>query len=326
MDDVVREIGLAPSLTVPRAFSGRGVTVAVLDSGIDARHPFLAVRESVSTCPEPCGRPGRHGTHCAGAIASRSAERPGVAPDVRLLDVKVALADGMTSPGWLAQGIDEALDRGADVLSISFGLNRFPVTSYGGHGWVCVDGRCILCRAVDHATACGAVVVAAAGNGHLRAQALLDAGEELSAGTELLCPGQARSAVTVGAFEKEPVARLYPRSSRGPAGHGSPKPDLVAPGVDVTSTIPVPAGEVEPNPFDLFGLGSGTSVATAVVAGAVALLIERRRSAALPWSPAEIREELLGRCVRPLNACLDDLPGAVGAGVLDLSRLAGEKR
>lgn len=310
MDDVVLEVGLASAFEISRELSGRGVTVAVLDSGIDAGHPFLEVADAVSTCPEPRGTPGRHGTHCAGIIASHSLGHPGMAPGARLLDVKVACADGTTSPGWLAQGIDEALDRGADILSISFGLNHFPSASPDGHGWVCDDGRCVLCRAVDHAAACGALIVAAVGNGHLRAQALKREGLDLPPGIELLCPAQARGAMAVGALDKAPfVERLYPSSSRGPAGHGALKPDLVAPGVDVISTVP----------DGLFGYGRGTSVATAVVAGALALLIERRRVQDLPFSPAEIRNELLHHCVRPLDAKI--CPDAVGAGMLDLSRL-----
>lgn len=309
MDDVAVEIGLASAFENPWKLSGRGVTVAVLDSGIDASHPFLNVADAVSTCPEPIGVPGRHGTHCAGIIAGRSSEHSGIAPDVRLLDIKVADADCITSPGWLAQGIDEALDREADILSISFGLNRFPRTSPGGHGWVCEDSRCILCRAVDHATACGALVVTAVGNGHLRAQALRREGLNFPAGTELLCPGQAQGALAVGALDKAPFAgRIYPPSSRGTAGHGAPKPDLVAPGVDVISTAPMPGR---------FGYGSGTSVAAAVVSGALALLVERRRAQGLPCSPAEIRDELLGQYVRPLES---RGPDAAGAGVLDLSR------
>ena len=310
MDDVVVEIGLASTFKAPWKLSGHGATVAVLDSGVDVSHPFLNVADAVSTCPESIEVPGRHGTHCAGIIASQNGEHPGLAPSVRLLDIKVADADGITSPGWLAQGIDEALDRGADILSISFGLNRFPRTSPGGHGWICTDGYCVLCRAVDYATDCGTLVVAAAGNGHLRAQALRRAGLDLPAGTELLCPGQARGALTVGALDKAPFARhLYPLSSRGPASHGGLKPDLVAPGVDVISTAPSPG---------LFGYGSGTSVAAAVVSGALALLVEKRRAQGLHCSPAEIRAELLHQYVRPLESIGSD---AAGAGMLDLSRL-----
>jgi subtilisin family serine protease len=319
MDDVVLSIGLASALKTSRDLSGRNVTVAVLDSGIDLYHPYLEVADAVSTCPEPTVVPGRHGTHCAGIIASRSSEYPGLAPDVRLLDIKIAYADGITSPGWIAQGIDEALNRGADILSISFGLNRFPSTSPGGHGWSCNDGRCVLCRAVDHATACGALVVAAVGNEHLRAKTLRRKGLDLPAGVELLCPGQARGALAVGALDKAPFeGRRHPPSSRGPAGHGALKPDLMAPGVDVLSTIPLPTSENQVSFPGLFGYGSGSSVATAVVAGALALLVQRRRAKGLPYSQAEIRSELLHHCVRPLDATV--CPEA-GVGMLDLSRV-----
>lgn len=303
MEDVLLEIGLASVFQTPRELSGRGVTLAVLDSGIDASHPFLDVADAVSTCAEPRGVPGRHGTHCAGIIASRSIEHPGIAPDVRLLDIKVADAGGVTGPDWLIRGIDEALDRGADILSISVGLNRFPRTSPGGHGWVCEGGRCVLCQAVDHAAACGALVVAAVGNEHLHARGLAREGGDLPDDIELLCPGQARGALAVGTLDKAPFSgRLEPRSSRGRTGDGALKPDLVAPGVDVLSTVPMPAR---------LGFGRGSSVATAVVAGALALLVERRRALGLSCAPAEVRRELLQSCVRPLDA----------GRVLDLSRL-----
>jgi subtilisin family serine protease len=315
MSGVMREIGLGGDLPHPRDLSGRGVTVAVLDSGIDARHPFLSVAAAVSTCPEPRETPGRHGTYCAGIIACRDPERPGVAPGVRLLDVKVARATGWTSPGWLAQGIDAAMNLGADVLSISLGLNLLPASLADGHGWVCPDGRCVLCRAVDHGVACGAVVVAAAGNEHLRALALAQRGEALPAGAEVLCPARARGALTVGALDRAHLRRLYATSS-----HGAGKPDLVAPGAAVTSTVPVPARWSPARPFELFGAGSGTSVAAAVVAGAVALLIESRRAAGLACSPADIRRELLAEHVRPI-ALPECPPEALGAGALSLSTL-----
>lgn len=301
------------------ALSGRGVTVAVLDSGIDLRHPYLNVAESVSTYPESCEVPGRHGTYCAGVIASKYRGYPGLAPEVRLLNIKVSRAGGMTSPAYIAKGIDEALDRGSDVLSISIGLNHLAAAQKG-HNWTCPDGRCILCRAVDNAVGCcGVIVVASAGNEHLRAEALR-AEHGASLDTELLCPGQARAAITVGAVQKSARAGLYPCSSHGPTSFGCPKPDLVAPGVDVTSTIPVPTrdGIHQESVFSLFGIGSGTSVSTAVVAGVVALLIEKRKKAGNAWTPEEIRSELLTRCVRKLDGYP---PSAIGAGALDLSRL-----
>lgn len=302
-------------MTGPSALSGRGVTVAVLDSGIDASHPYLAVAASVSACPEPEGVPGRHGTLCAGVIASRRPERPGIASGVRLLDVKVARASGWIHPGWLARGVDLALDLGADILSISFGFNVLPVTLRNGHGWVCREGRCLLCRAVDHCFACGSLVVAAVGNEHLRAQAFVQRGGTLPPDGEILCPARARGALAVGAFDREPLRRPYPSSSRGGG-----KPDLMAAGAEITSTLPVPRNRSRPHPDDLVGTASGTSMAAAVVAGAAALLLEREKAAGRFGSPADIRRQLLTEHIRPIDLTRGN-SDAVGAGVLDLTSL-----
>ena len=274
--------------------AGHGVTVAVLDSGIDACHPCLDVAAASSTCPEPAGVPGWHGTHCAGLIASRSMKYPGLAPGVRLLDIKVSRADGWLHPVGLARGIDAALDAKADILSISVGINRLPASLAGGHGWSCPDGGCLLCRAVNHAVLLGALVVAAAGNEHLRVRGLRARGVTLPPAAELLCPGGARRALAVSALETWPAVQLWPRSSRRPGK--SNQPGLAAPGVGLTSTIPVPKTGREPDPLTLFGTGTGTSMAAAVTAGAAALICERRRAAGLSTSPHFVLGELFARC------------------------------
>jgi serine protease AprX len=176
------------------------------------------------------------------------------------------------------------------------------------HQWECPDGHCLLCRAVDHAVACGAIVVAAAGNLHRRTA-------ESRPPTELLCPAQARSALTVGAVESLSFPKLYNPSSRGPTAYDQPKPNLVAPGGGVLSTVPAIPGEQRDSA--LFKRESGTSVASAVVAGAVALLIEKRQREGKAWTPEEIHEELLSRYVRRLAG---QPPEAVGG--LDLSALS----
>ena len=286
----------APAGTVARApqrrLDGHGVAVAVLDSGIDAHHPYLAVAASVSACPEPAGVPGRHGTHCAGIIAARGPGCVGIAPACRLLDVKVARSDGSTSPGWLARGVDAALDLGADVLSMSCGLNLLPAATSHGHHWICAEARCLLCRAVDRAVAFGVVVVAAAGNERLLAAALRRRGVPVPAGAELRCPARARGAIAVGALGRGPAPRSEPSSSQGQPEGG--KPEILAPGQDVVSTVPPPR-RFDLDPRELVDGASGSSAATAFVAGVAALAIGRRRLAALPCSPAEIRRDLLER-------------------------------
>lgn len=321
MDDVAEDVGLVGFRSRHPNRTGSGVRVAVLDSGIDLHHPFLSVAESVETCGESVDIPGAHGTHCAGSIASRDGLFSGIAPDVELLNVKVLTASGSGRQTWITKGIDEALDRGADVLSMSLGFNHLPRWSRGGHGWACPDGRCPLCTAADNAALLEeAVVVVAAGNEHEKAEALRAIGKGGSFDTELGCPGQAREVVTVGALTKR-TFMVASFSSRGPAAYGRDKPSLSAPGVNVWSTAPVPRDSTgSPLPgaprSALFGRMSGTSMATPTVAGAAALAIEGMRANGVDVTAARVRSALLS-ATSPLLAPHSE----GGVGRLDLNRL-----
>ncbi|MEM6455629.1 MAG: S8 family serine peptidase [Acidobacteriota bacterium] len=322
MDDAVIDVSLAAYQARQPGLTGRGVRVAVIDSGVDAEHPALEVAEAVSTCDEPNTLPGSHGTHCAGSIASRDAHFPGIAPEVTLIDVKVLNADGSGRHTYIVRGIDEALERGAHILSISVGFNQLPRWSQGGHGWYCDDGDCPLCVAIDNAVAFDNVLaVVAAGNEHRRAETLRNFGEAATVTTEITCPGHARRALTVGALTKR---TFLPAdfSSRGPTRYGVIKPDLVAPGVNITSTVPVPRG-VDGRPIQhpprarLFDRKSGTSMATPIVAGAAALVVQQMRDAGRAWTPADVIDALQTRGLAPIVA----LPNVVGQGRLDLRTL-----
>lgn len=279
--------------------AGGGAVVAVLDSGVEGAHPFLRVAAAVSTCPERASRAGRHGTHCAGVIASRSSECPGIARDARLLDIKVARASGALNPAWLAAGIDVAMDLGAQVLSISCGFNALPAEVADGHGWPCTAGTCPLCRAVDCVVSCGSVVVAAAGNLAVRVRAVRR--EATTRGLDgLLCPGRARRAITVGALDAGPPLRRWAASSHGMRdGGGRAKPEVLAPGVNVLSTVPSPTDDRSGVTDRVFASETGTSVAAAYVAGVAARLIADHQTEGRAWSPATIRRELLSRLPRP---------------------------
>lgn len=321
LDETALDLGL-PLLTAGHpTLDGRGVRIAVLDTGIDGSHPALHVDEAVSTCGENVGIPGSHGTAVAGCLASSDSIFRGVAPGVTLVDIKVGSAVAqVATPSTVLAGIDEALDRRADVLSMSLGFNQLPQWWDGGFGWGCPDGRCPLCAAVDEATAHGAVVVAAAGNDHQRAEALRQNGFAAYVPTELSCPGQARECTTVSALHKQSFV-TWARSSRGPATHGPRGPSIATAGVDVMTTIPVPrdsSGAPVPGPSraSLFSRATGTSLATPLVAGAVALLIQQHREQVLPWTPASIRRALTTVCCLPSGA-----PDETGAGRLELSAL-----
>lgn len=323
MNDALDDTGVAAYRAAGGTLDGSGVTVAVLDTGVDVLHPFLNVHDSVSTCgSEGVEVPGEHGTHCAGSLASTDAAFPGVAPGVTLLNVKVLRANGTGSYSDITAGVDVALDREAKVLSMSVGFNHRPRWSPRGHGWACADGGCPLCTAVDNAVmADGAIAVVAAGNEHAHAQALFSGGHGNSYDTELACPGQARGAITVGAHTKTSFAPAY-FSSCGPTSYGHAKPDLTAPGVNITSTAPAPRlpdGSVDGNaPRNaLFRQDSGTSMATPIVAGVVALLLQRAMDAGLPTDPASVRAMLLADAVEPLAGP----PNVVGAGRLAVGTL-----
>lgn len=320
MDDAIIDVGLSQFQSQVGRLTGRGVRVAVLDSGVDTQHPYLAVAASVSVCGEDVALPGRHGTHCAGSIASKDTVFGGVAPDVDLLNVKVLKRDGSGQYTQVTKGIDAALDLDADVLSLSLGFNHLPAWSDRGHGWACADGRCPLCTAIDNAVALGVIACVAAGNEHSRAESLRRFGYGNTVDTELGCPGQSRGAITVGALTKR---TFLPAdfSSRGPTAYGETKPDLAGPGVNVMSTVPVPRlPDGRPDPaaqrVDLFSRESGSSMATPIVAGAVALLLEHCRERGDPTTPETIKKLLLAQS----TSGLAQPPNVVGEGRLDLAR------
>jgi serine protease AprX len=320
LDDVPADISLPAFRAKFNPGGGQGVKLAVLDSGVDDQHPHLRVAAAVQTCGESISLPGRHGTHCAGIIASQDAEYRGVAPGVELLNVKVLTALGQSQHTSIVRGIDEALDMKAEVLSMSLGFNHLPTWSEGGHGWMCDHGHCPLCTAVDNAVGLdGVVVVVAAGNEHQRAETLRAQGQGQSFDSEIACPGQARLALTVGAVTKRSYLPA-PFSSRGPTADRRSKPDLVAAGVNITSTSPAPRdanGKVVPGSprSSLFVRLSGTSMATPIVAGAAALIISERKAHNQPWNAAQVRDELLSRAV----VSMPESRVEIGMGRLDLA-------
>lgn len=322
MDDAVIDVDLAAYQASHSLSDGSGVIVAVLDSGIDERHPALSVAKSISTCGESVDIPGSHGTHCAGSIASSDPVYQGIAPGVTLINVKVLRSNGSGQSSFITQGVDAALDEDADILSMSLGFNHLPRWSDRGHGWTCPDGSCPMCTAVDNAVNLdNKVCVVAAGNEHIRSKILRENGFGNEFDTELGCPGQARQAITVGAIQKR-TFEPAPFSSRGPTAYGDAKPDLVAPGVNITSTVPVPRdamGVPDPSPSrsDLFGRKSGTSMATPIVTGSIALLVQQYKTQGISWNPQLVMSDLLTRGV----VAVPSLPNTTGGGRLVLTGL-----
>ncbi|CAL9533731.1 hypothetical protein SUDANB6_04110 [Streptomyces sp. enrichment culture] len=274
--------------------TGKGVTVAVLDTGVDAGHPDLAGRVAASRSfvegEEVADRNG-HGTHVASTVggsgaASGGTER-GVAPGAVLAVGKVLDDQGSGSESQVIAGMEWAVrEAGADIVSMSLGS---PGAS---------DGTDPMARAVNALSReTGALFVVAAGN----------AGAPSSIGS----PGAADAALTVGAVDS--ADRAAPFTSAGPRlGDNALKPDLSAPGVGILAA----RSRLSPGSGDYAAM-SGTSMAAPHVAGVAALLAEKHPD----WSGARLKDALMSTS-KPLDASAYtlgagrvDVPGAIGADV-----------
>ncbi|MPZ25437.1 MAG: S8 family serine peptidase [Micromonosporaceae bacterium] len=245
-----------PQIGAPEAwdagFDGTGVTVAVLDTGIDATHPDLASQvagaENFTTSDTASDRHG-HGTHVGGTVAGTGAasggQYVGVAPGARLLNGKVLGDTGSGQSSWAIAGMQWAADQGADVVNLSLGTDP-------------ADGTDPMSQAVNTLTAQHDLlfVIAAGNNG--------------SRDYTIGAPGAADAALTVGSVSK--TEQLAATSSRGPRlGDHAVKPDVTAPGVSIVSARA--AGTSRGTPVDEnYTILSGTSMATPHVAGAAAIL------------------------------------------------------
>jgi len=312
-DDVVKSCldSATATLGAPSAWNngitGKGVTVAVLDDGIyphpDLTQPInriVAFKDFINGRTLPYDDSG-HGTHVAGIIAGNGTKSQGIykgiAPEASLVGVKVldSTGGGRTSNviaglQWVVQNKNNFKIK---VLNLSLGA---PATvSYISDP---------LSQAVDEAWKAGLVVVAAAGN------------YGPSQGT-ILTPGINPQIITVGAVDNKETSTILDDvvavfSSRGPTIDGLEKPDLVAPGVNITSlatdTSYIPQKDNDPNGkpgkasqattqgktnrttiSNYYYTMSGSSMATPMVTGIVALLQEQNPL----WPPNEIKNHLL---------------------------------
>ena len=281
---------------------GAGVTIAVLDTGVDLAHPDLKgkllggtdyVKEG-DQCPGAQDEHG-HGTHVAAiaaAVTGNGAGGAGVAPDAKILPVRVLNASGSEpKPGVVYEGIRWAADNGAKVINLSLADLPLLATLDGSDE----DAQ----KAVDHAWSKGAVVVAAASNEAFP-----------------LCnyPAAAKNAVCVAAtdFNGAPAGYSnFPNSPEGnvevraPGGTGSQF--FCEDSVDIWSAtwpgeaIDSSCGEVKG--YETF---AGTSRASPYVAGVAALL------AARGLSNAQILE-----CLRTTSDNKGSYDPVYGYGIVD---------
>jgi serine protease AprX len=311
-------------------FTGKGVDVAVIDSGIapvpgldgtdklfhgpdvsfEAQVPELAHLDTYG-----------HGTHMAGIIAGRGAGAVadryagdttnflGMAPDARLVSLKAADAAGATDITQVIAAVDWVAEHKNDnglnirVLNLSFGTDSRQLPK--------VDP---LAHAVERAWKQGIVVVVSAGN----------AGFNMAnGGPGLTNPARDPYVISVGASDPNGTTtvsddRLATFSSSGvPGATGSKNPDLLAPGRSIAS-LRVPGSFLD----ETFGStaqvgednfrGSGTSQAAAVISGAAALILQQRPSI----TPDQLKK-LLTSTATALPAVK---PEGQGKGVVDLAK------
>ncbi|MFD7309481.1 S8 family serine peptidase [Promicromonospora sp. NPDC059942] len=252
-----------PQIGAPEAwaagYTGEGVTVAVLDTGVDTTHPDLddvqvGARDFTGS-GSTADRVG-HGTHVASiALGSGDASggvNRGVASDADLLVGKVLDDDGYGQTSWMIDGMEWAAGEGADVVNLSLGQpgNYSDGTDPGS---LALDAL-----SAEH----GTLFVVAAGNEG-----------EYGNGT-VTAPGSAASALTVGAVDDSDEVTWF--SSRGPrAGDDGLKPDVTAPGAAVVAARA--AGTAMGTVVDDDHVSaSGTSMAAPHVAGAAAVLKQAR--------------------------------------------------
>jgi len=256
-----------PHIQVPRVwaagFSGDGVPIAILDTGIDPSHPDFAGR--IAGMVDFTGQGPRdnhgHGTHVAGIACGSGETYRGVAPGASIYSARVLHADGSGYMSEVMAGLDWAVERGVRVINLSL----------GGAGPS--DGSDALSAACDAAVDLGVFVCAAAGN----------YGPQPST---IATPGCAEKVLTIGACSnRDAIARF---SGRGPTDDGRVKPDIVMPGVDIASCRAERTSVG--TPLDaLYTRMSGTSMATPHATGAVACLLE-----AFPeLTPAQVKERFV---------------------------------
>ena len=265
--------------------TGRGVRVAVLDTGADPgaiQRPGIIGESTVDGEPHPLDQNG-HSTHVYTTIAGSRFSHPvhgliqGVAAGVDLIVIKVlGYVIGTGSMSGILMGMQLAADRGAKIINMSLGG---PDTA---------DPNAPEHRAVSQLADRGVICVIAAGNSGPDPQTIGS-------------PGSAPDALTLGAID--PQGQVAGFSSRGTTLLGRTKPDCVAPGVNILSesTGLIAAMRVADGPWK-FAAISGTSMATPHAAAVLALAEEYANRRGRSLTTSEVKEALVRTGGAPNNS------------------------
>jgi subtilisin family serine protease len=307
----------APQMWGMPSFStaGNGIKIGIIDDGVDQAHPFFnpagytmppgfpkgnsayttakVIAARAFPAPETTWpyaklpfdpKQSEHATHVAGiaagdytpnAIAGRG-PLSGVAPRAYIGNYKVLTYPtenfGLNGNApEIAAGVEAAVSDGMDVINLSLGEAEID------------PARDLVTTAIDAAADAGVVPVIAAGNDY----------EDFGRGS-VSSPGNAVKAITAAAVTKQLAIASFSSSGPTPISLGM-KPDVAAPGVDITSSVPPADGT--------WASFSGTSMATPHVAGAAALLLQRHPD----WTPAQVKSALV-LTGKPVPSAANELP------------------
>lgn len=250
---------------------GKDVKVAVIDTGVDYNHEDLSANilkdetgkvigknftdSTYNYQPDDFMDRAGHGTHVAGTIAAvgdNGIGVVGVAPEAKIIPVKGLGDDGSGYDDELAQAIIYAADIGAQVINMS----------WGGAG-----NSSVIETALEYASNKGVILIAAAGN---------DSADAIG-----FSPANSKFVLSVGAFD--------PWSSAASFSNYGPKVEIMAPGVDIISTISNTHDSRFTVFMDKYARLSGTSMAAPHIAGEAALM----RAAYPSWDSSDIRNALV---------------------------------
>jgi len=308
-------------------YTGEGVVVGILDTGVNYNHEDLQGNmwehpdfpyhgyNFVSNNDNPLDDHG-HGTHCAGTIAGHGAagSKTGVAPQAKIMAIKTQNAQGEGNLSQLLNGIQFAVEHGANVLSMSIGFR----------GNVGLNEKIQLRNAMNNVLEAGIIASVAAGNDGSNSSYPVPNNVHLpgSCPPPWLHPDQTlegglSAVVSIGAINAYDILASF--SSRGPVtwqtvpdfndypylpDMGLIRPDVVAPGVNIKS--------LRHDSNTGYALMDGTSMATPCVAGVMALML----SVSPNLTPAEICE-ILQITAFPLTSTKSNMYGAGRVNALD---------
>jgi len=246
-------------IKIPSDYTGSGVDVCIVDTGMELDHPDLEGFDVAGWVDVVQGKSNPyddngHGTNMAGILVANGWIN-GVAKNVNLYVAKALLANGSGFEEDVVAGIDWCINQNVNIISLSLGGGQELFPFLGSNGRTIEDS-------VNDATARGIFVIAAAGN---------DGGEDDDG--DVASPGSERRVICVGGVTLS--GDHWAKSSTGnngfsalpfklPRGDPDKKPELVAPAKDVPVL----------NTQGTWSSSSGTSAATVYVTGAIAILLE----------------------------------------------------